>query len=211
MEVIGVTPGDESSVSLLERLNAEERDGSGSFLGLCGQSLICLGVVIVPAMVGLAAGELAGEKTANTEQEEAAIKKAFEQPFIQHTLRNDIVRTARDSAGQLVQVFDSKTQGDADTILKIESVTRGLIGGVSERKGLIFYMAARVRLIQQVTMKELYAGQFEYLGKTMPLADWGTNNAQRLHEQLDLASRELAEKIVDTLFLLYRFTEPDLH
>jgi hypothetical protein len=211
MEVVGVMPGDELAVSLLERLNEGEGAAAGSFLGLCGQSLICVGAVIVPAMVGLAAGELARE---NTEQEEAAITKAFGQPFVQDTLRDDIVRTARDSAGQLIHVFDSQVQGDADTILKIESGARGLIGGnlgFPERKGLIFYMTVRVRLIQQVTKKELYAGQIEYLGRTMPLTDWGANDAQRLREQFDLASHELAEKIVDTIFLLYRFTEPDLH
>jgi len=209
MEVVGMTPDDESSVSLLKRLNAEESNGSGA-VALCNASFIVCGAVLVVSTMGA----LAGETTANTEQEEAAIEKAFEQPFVQHTLRGDIVRTARDSVGQHIQVFDSTAQGNADTILKIESVTRGLIGGTRlyhERKGLIFYMAARVRLIQQVTKKELYAGQIEYLGKTMPLADWGANNAQRLHEQFDLASRELAEKIVDTLFLLYRFTSPDLH
>jgi hypothetical protein len=213
MEVVGATPVDASSVSLLEKLNAGESDGSGSFVGLCGQSVLCLGAIIVPAMVVLAADALDGESMANTKQEEAAIKKAFEQPFIQHTLRDDIVRSARDSAGQLIQVFDSNTQGDVDTILKIESVTRGLISGVLgyPRKGPIFYMTARVRLIQQVTKKELYVGQIEYLGRTMPLADWGANDAQRLREQFDLASREMAEKIVDSIFLLYRFTEPDLH
>jgi hypothetical protein len=217
MEVIGVAPGDVPSDSLLERLNAGEGNSSGSFLSLCGQSLICMGALIIPAAVVFAVGELAGEKTADTAQEEAAIKKAFEQALIQHTLPDDIVRTARDSAGQLIQVFDSKAERDADTILKIESVAHGLIGGGSRHeempktKGLIFYMTARVRLIQQATEKELYSRQIEHLGRTMPLADWGANDAQRLREEFGLASRELAEKIVDTVFLLYRFTGPDLH
>jgi hypothetical protein len=213
MEEMGETQGDRSADFLLKRLNAGGTDALGPVLGICAQaqSLLCMGALIIPAGVAAVAGGLA---SANTAQEAAAIEKAFEQPFNQHTLRDDIIRTARDSVGQLIQVFDGTAQGNADTILKIESVTRGLLGGTiqfPERKGLIFYMTARVRLIQEATQKELYAGQIEHLGRTMPLADWGANDAQRLREEFDLASRVVAEKIVDTLFLLYRFTEPDFH
>lgn len=210
MDVSVITPNDRSTDTLLKRLNREQRVP----LPPCGQSIICLGVVLVAQGVALAVNTLADEKTADTAQEEAAIERAFGQPLIQRTLPDDIVRTARDSAGQLVQTFDSTAQ-QADTILTIDNVERGLIGGtrlgeIPQTKGLIYYMTARVRLIQQATKKELYAGQIEHLGSTMPLADWGANDAQRLREEFELASHELAEKVVDTLFLLYRFIGPDL-
>jgi hypothetical protein len=132
---------------------------------------------------------------------------------LEATLRDDIVRTARDSAGQPIQMFDSTAQGDADTLLKIENIEFVLLGGIHPNlsKGLTFYMTACVRLIQQATNRELYAGQIEYLGRTLPLADWDNYAPQSILDEFELASHELAEKVVDTVFLLYRFTGLDLH
>jgi hypothetical protein len=214
MEAVRITPGNVSSDSVFERLKKKENQASGSLVSLCAQaqSLLCMGAVAIPALVIIAVDKLAVEKTPNTAQEKAAIEKALGQPSIQYTLRDGIVRSARDLAGQPIEMLDSEAQVDTDTILNIESLEFGLIDGIRPdlSEGLTFYVTTHVRVIEQATKREVYAAQIEHLGRTMPLAVWGANDAQNIREEFDLASHELAVKIVDTLFLLHRFTGPDL-
>src|SRR5262245_51370234 len=83
MEVVGETPSDASSDSVLKRLNANHSGAAagGAAASLCNASiLVCGALVAGGAMYGLYG--LASETPANTEQEAAAITKALGQPFI---------------------------------------------------------------------------------------------------------------------------------
>jgi hypothetical protein len=172
---------------------------------------IFLGAAIA-VLAGVAANELltGGTERDTARMEAEAIQKTLEQApsALKRSLIEDILQNARESAGQQLLGPNYEARTGADSIVKIDQLEFGLL----ETSGFIplftSYAAMRLRVVDATTTGTLYLDHVEHLGRTMNPHAWGTNDAEQLRSELSLVSRQLAEKIVDTLFLRYRLKEP---
>jgi len=67
----------------------------------------------------------------------------------------------------------------------------------------IFSFTGSTRLLRATDGKELYSHAFTTTGQELPLEEWFAGNAAKLRQEVDRCCHELAELIVEEVFLLY--------
>ena len=72
---------------------------------------------------------------------------------------------------------------------------------------MLFRSAVTVRARRSAEQTALYTAEFAYSGDRHPLRDWAVNDGALLREELAAATDELAQQIVERVFLIY--SRPD--
>ncbi len=89
------------------------------------------------------------------------------------------------------------------TVLEVVVEQFGLAGPWLINPPLSFVLTERTRLIRASDGTELYGHSLTYRGRARPLDDWVAQNPATLREEAERACSELAERLVDEVFLLY--------
>lgn len=164
--------------------------GYGSFLAPVG------------ALVGAVVGAASAEPAAKVEEKETALRVAMEELKVPETFR----RCVTDRLPERTSTPGGRVSSDepASTILEVDVEQFGLDGwGLEINPSLRFVLTERTRLIRASDGTELYGHWLTYRGQFRPLDDWVSQNAARLREEAARACRELAERLVDEVFLVY--------
>ncbi len=175
--------------------------GGGALGGGYG---VGLGILLAPvgALVGAVVGAASAEPAAKVEEKEAAFRVAMEELKVPETFR----RCVTDRLPERTSTPGGRVSSDepASTILEVDVEQVGLDGfGLEINPSLRFVLTERTRLIRASDGTELYGHWLTYRGQFRPLDDWVSQNAARLREEAARACRELAERLVDEVFLVY--------
>ncbi len=157
-------------------------------------------VVMAPVMLvwGAVKGFNESEPTVKVEEQEKILRLTMEELNIQETLSLSV----RTKINELPLISAKiPTDKPATTILEVVVEKAGLEGhGFRLFK---FGILERTRLIRASDGAELYRHWLTYLGLPRELDGWLAQDARKLHEEVDRACSELAERIIDEVFLLY--------
>jgi hypothetical protein len=175
--------------------------GGGYYGGGYG---VVLGILLAPvgALVGAVVGAASAEPAAKVEEKETALRVAMEELKVPETFR----RCVTDRLPERTSTPGGRVSSDepASTILEVDVEQFGLDGwGLEINPLLRFVLTERTRLIRASDGTELYGHWLTYRGQPRPLDDWVSQNAARLREEAARACRELAERLVDEVFLVY--------
>ncbi len=94
---------------------------------------------------------------------------------------------------------------DIKTILQVEVTDVGFQGGTGKRPVIALYMNASVRMIDTATGGNLYTRDFRYLSEERAFDEWLENDAKQLAIGFEDARKDLADRILDELFLVTEF------
>ena len=95
-----------------------------------------------------------------------------------------------------------------DTVLEISIPVAGFRGGEGKAPSIAFYMTARVRALRAGDNHEHYARDFLYSSPERSFGDWFADGAAPFAREFESATRALAERILDELFLVTAFPFP---
>jgi len=165
---------------------------------------VIAGIFLAPvgALVGAVVGAASAEPATKVEEKEAAFRVAMEELKVPETFR----RCVADGLPERTSTPGGRVSSDepASTILEVVVEQVGLDGwGLEINPPLSFVLTERTRLIRASDDTELYGHWLTYRGQPRPLDDWISQNAARLREEAARACRELAELLVDEVFLIY--------
>lgn len=175
-------------------------------------------------VTGAVSGGIAGWITAvpeDTAREiESQIVGAITTTQPQESLRRQVIEAARRE--NIQSILELAVQGPAmaeehldyrrlpeagiDTVLEIGVVAVGLEGEGGGDPELALFLQARARLIRAASNTELHADETISF-RTFPrkFTEWGADGARLLREHLERGYRELAERIIDQVFLEVRW------
>jgi hypothetical protein len=174
-------------------VGAELGRGEGLFLGIL--------VAPVAALVGAVAGAISAESAAKIEQQEKTFRVALEELRVAEVLSGHVADRLRERPSTPGGRVGS--EGGTSTILEVVVEKVGLLGSAGIKPPLTFVLTERTRLIRASDGTELYGHWLTYRGRTRSLDAWLSEDAAMLREEAARACRELAERIVDEVFLLY--------
>ncbi len=165
------------------------------------------GIVLAPlgAVVGAVAGAASAEPAARVEEKETALKKAMEELKFQKVISDCVATALREQIGQAAVA--AAPAESASTILEVTVEKFGLDGPWRINPPLTFVMSEHTRLIRVSDDAGLYSHLLTYRGRTRPLDDWVAEGSAKLREEAGRACRDLAERLVDEVFLLYLLSE----
>lgn len=162
------------------------------------------------ALVGAVVGAARAEPAAQLDAKAGALKAAMEELKVPQTFH----RYVGDRLQELTSAPASRVifEEPASTILEVVVEQVGLADETqpSELQAinppLSFVFTERTRLIRASDGAELYGHWLTYRGRPRPLGDWfvkNSINSMLLREEAERACRELAERLVDEVFLRY--------
>lgn len=167
--------------------------------GLPPSGLILLAPV--GATVGAVVGAARAESAATVEEQEAAIRKILGEVKIQEEFLDCVARALREESPQIALVASG---GESPaTILEVAIETVGLDAPWSINPPLTFVVTERTRLIRASDGAELYRHWLTYRGQTRPLGHWVAQGGTLVQEEAGRVCIDLAEWLVDEVFLLY--------
>lgn len=92
-------------------------------------------------------------------------------------------------------------QHQIDAILELTVLEVGFEEGMGIDPSASLAMIVRVRLIRLLDGKAVYSNRFEYHGPNRTLVSWAENDARLLRNEFIRCYRDIAERIVKTIFL----------
>ncbi len=162
------------------------------------------------ALVGAVVGAARAEPAAEFDAKAQALQAAVEELQVRQTLH----RYVGDRLQELTATSGSRAmlEEPASTIIEVVVEQVGLADETQPDElqpinpPLSFVLTERTRLVRASDGAELYGHRLTYRGRPRPFADWFVHNsinAMPLREEAERACRELAERLVDEVFLRY--------
>lgn len=167
-------------------------------------------VLPVAALVGAVVGATRAEPAAQLDAKAGAFKAAIEELKVPQTFH----RCVADRLQELTSTPGNRVifEEPASTILEVVVERVGLADETQPSElqvinpPLSFVYTERTRLIRASDGAELYGHWLSYRGRPRPLGDWfvkNSINSMLLRQETERACRELAERLVDEVFLRY--------
>ena len=188
----------------------------------CGyEALARLTLMAAGAAVGAIVGAVSGAlETANRAQDmQAQAQTAIMQFRIQENLSKSVADYARDEAAiSVVQIADAgpaspeeqpdyqaMSGGKVDKVLEVAILSIGAEGGgfLDTDPYLSLIIRARARLVSLNDSKAVAVLDYQYISRDYKVSEWSADNFQRLSDELAVGYQEIAEQVVDEMFLLY--------
>ena len=187
---------------------------------VCGTIVAAgLGVAVaggtVGALVGTVHGAVIAESASRVRAAEAALEAAMGDLSVQTTLRDHVLRAARERSslsfvavedrepGSNVEPADEGTSatGGVDAVLDVRVSGIRLAGQGSVNPPMTLLMTAPVTIFRKADGTVLYTETFEYksLG-AHKFVEWAADDGLAFREEVDRGARSLADDIVRSLF-----------
>ncbi len=96
-------------------------------------------------------------------------------------------------------------------VLSIRLLSLDLRGRSNVDPSLALHLNALVTLATPTDANPVYSRTFQYVAQARPLTMWMEENAKMFHPALELSLAQLAELIVDDIFLTYPFAHELVH
>jgi len=168
-----------------------------------GGRLVAMALAPVAAVVGGVFGAIVADPAAKVEAQEAVIRTAMGELTSQETFRNCLSLAIREQAPH-VALTRSETES-APTVLEVTVEQFGLYGEETTalKPPLRFIMTERTRVIRSSDGAEVYGHWLTWRGQNRPLDAWVAEEGRLLKEEAGRACQDLAERLVDEVFLVY--------
>lgn len=184
-------------------------------------AILVLAASVVGATLGGISGTVAGvvksEPAEKVRVSEAALNDALSVLNMQESLRDRIMKVARDQTREHVVILPDKGPAGAgekvsygsladtgiDTVVEVAVTDIGVNGPWDVNPPLNFIMKAQVRVVRTSVDQEYYAAEYEYNRGERTFSGWAADNAVPFLMELDRAYQDIAEKVVEELFLIY--------
>ena len=95
----------------------------------------------------------------------------------------------------------------AQCTLELTPVALTLAGERAVKPDMLLTCEVQVRLVRVTDQAELFSGTFKYIGSARPLRQWAAAGGLEFRAALATACNELAEQIVERVFLYYPVPE----
>ncbi len=217
----GAAKGAMNMVALGLQGATEVNDGVGAAL------VLALGLALAPpaAVVGSVYGATVAEPTAKVEEANAVLEQALAELPIQERFRDRTFETTREQTRySLVKLVDKEPgpneQRDSsrpepsfeevDSVLHTNVEMVQLAGEWGANPSLRLVMKVQVTLHQKADGLDVAVLILEYRGGWYTFTKWADHNAELFRAELDRAYQDLAEQVVEELFLIYRFPRQTL-
>lgn len=198
----------------------EAGTGSGNALGFA----LALALPPPATLIGGIYGAIAANPTKMVEEADAVLKKALVDLKMQESLRDRVLELVRartryeaillanDRPRPAERASPSGTGQEPayDTALQTTVLLVGLAGEGSINPDLRLILQAMPGLSRTEDAFEQVILRLEYRGGPHRFTEWAANDAQLFRDEVARAYQELAEQIVEELFLVYQFAEPPL-
>lgn len=190
-------------------------EGGGLALDTVGDAAeVAPALLVIAVPIGLFAGAAAGAVKGQVEVKAAQLAEAQQEQLrkiepltdLRDIIGREIYRAAQErTAHRVVFAPDGTPVPPAvDTVLEVNVVHAGLIASRKEDSSeLGAYMAVRIRLVRSKDGAQLYARTWLYRSGVRVFDDWMEGNGRALHQELSRLAPQLAETVVEELFLVY--------
>lgn len=179
---------------------------------------LLLGIVLAPvgAVVGSVVGAVKGVSSEHLKEAEKPINKAISDLKIQATMRNYVLRAAKqqteynfvDLEGQGPETSEMKMDYNLladrgiNTVLEITVPAFGLIGKKGINPPLVFFMTLHTKLVRTTDGSVLHEQKLIYSRQGPTFTGWTANGAKPFRDEFHRCYQSLAEKVVEEVFLL---------
>ena len=170
----------------------------------------------IGGLVGGVYGAVAAKPAEKVAEDETVLRQALNKLGMQETMRNHVLEEARNKTNySFVVLLDegptSRGEGNSyraleskgiDSVLEISMMFLELNGKEAVNPPLALSVTVEVRIIAVPHDFVVYHVPFSYKSQSRFYNEWAMNDAQPIREELDRAYQNLAEQIVDELFLV---------
>lgn len=178
-----------------------------------GPGMVVAGSALVLSSVGAVAGAIETESAETIVRREIEFRTIVAKVPIQETLRDRVVATAaRDTGRAFTALHDDNVSHEArtaNTLLEVVVEEISLTERDSEFPGvpaLWLTLTTRSRLSDAHSRATMYEQTLTYVGRqARHLKDWVGDDGRQLREELEAAIPQVADTIVDEIFLVYPF------
>ena len=188
--------------------------GNGNYL----ESLLVLAAtsLAIGSIVGPIYGAVTAEPIGKVEQAEQSLRQALGNLRIFQKMRKDILVQA-ETKPQYFLIDATKTANEIknasggspnfekpeiDTLLIIQGITLGVKEEDDSFESLIsVFLETQIILLRVKDSKPIYFNIFDYETKPRLYTDWAENNAQLFKEALNTASQNIANLIIEEIFM----------
>jgi hypothetical protein len=173
---------------------------------------VVIGSALVLGTVGAVAGGIEAESAEMVARRETEFRTIVAQVPLQEILRDRVVATAvRDTGRAFTTLHDDKGVSNearaASTLLDVVIEEISLMDRDFEFPGvpaLWLTLTTRSRLSDAHSRATMYEQKLTYVGRqARHLKDWVGDDGRRLREELEAAIPQVADTIVDEIFLVY--------
>ena len=160
----------------------------------------------IGALLGAGFGAGAAEPSEKIQEKEALIRQVLVESQARERF-HDCVEVAIRAQVPHVSLASSSA-GRADTVLEVAVERFGLSGDpLLVNPQLQFVMSQRARIVRGSDGRELHAQVLMWRGQLRPLDQWAVDDGAPVKVAVERACRDIAEALVDELFLLYQPTD----
>jgi len=166
-----------------------------------------LGVALAPigALLGASIGAGAAESSAKVQERESVIRQTLLESQGRERARECVEAAVREQASHVSLAPSSAER--PDTILEITVERLGLSGDTwFINPDVQFVMSQRARIVRASDGAELHAQAITWRGQFRPLEQWAAEDGAPVKEAVRRACRDIAEALIDELFLVYQPT-----
>ncbi len=173
----------------------------------------------VGALVGGAAGAADAPRASASEQAKGPVADVVSNLYVQETLHDYLVETARDTTRYTVVAVSDRGPSTADervdyrsvegidTVLEASVLQITVQSKGSEKRPVALVMTAHVRLVRTTDGRVLRTGTVKCVTRKHGLAEWMAADGEALHEEFTRCYKSLAVEIVDDLLAWPRYAD----
>ena len=158
----------------------------------------------IGALLGAGVGAGAAEPSEKIQEKEALIRQVLVESRARERFHDCVEAAIRELAPHVS--LGSSSGERADTIVEIAVERFGLSGNTMLVNPSLQFVTSQHARIRASDGRELHAQALTWRGQFRPLDQWAAEDGTPVKEAVDRACRDIAEALVDELFLLYRPT-----
>lgn len=198
---------------LLEALAQGARSGGGGPYAVAATSIAALLLTIVGGVTGGAIGAYQAVPADVARDIQEQVDRVLRDLNLAQRLADQIILDSMDRpdlAQHMLLHLDSRTEGrnDVDSIVTIEVTESGFQGGRSANPEVSLYAIARITVSRSADGSLRYQRDFRYDSAPRPYRTWFEDGSRLLADAFQRAVVNLAERILDELFLITDFPFP---
>ena len=172
----------------------------GQYAALAGLGVMALAPV--GALLGASIGAGKAEPAAKVKETETVIREVLLEWNVRERFRECVGSALRERAPHIV--LAASESEPAEAILEITVEGAGLSGDTRLiNPPLSVVLTERTRILRAANGPELYTHTLNWRGQLRPLDEWVAHNGALVKTDVERACRDVAEALVDEIFLLY--------
>jgi hypothetical protein len=190
--------------------------GGGDFAG-AAQVLVWIIAIPIGTVSGAVEGAIEGVPREQIERADLELRKAADEVDVSSLLRGRLLEEAQRNTRYVLRTplpssdeqdctarYKKLAQEGVDTVLEVSILSMGLGGNREPNPPLQLVIRARVRLVQAIDGRELYAYPWVSTYGSHRFTEWAENHAQPFRSGIERVTGLAARGIIEELFLVHR-------